>query len=47
MLAKPLSNVMMPNISWKYTADSPMVAIARAMPAAIGVPAMPHRVEGD
>ena len=37
MLAKPWSNVIMPNMSWKYTADSPIVAVARAMPAAIGV----------
>ena len=47
MLANPLSNVMMPNMSWKYTADSPIVAIARAMPAAMGTPAAPQRVDGD
>ena len=47
MLANPLSNVMIPNMSWKYTADSPMVAMARAMPAAMGMPAAPHRVDGD
>ena len=41
------SNVTRPNESWKNTADMPIVAIARAMVAAIGTPSMPQRVDSD
>src|SRR5258708_30271548 len=44
---KASSNVMSPNWSWKNTADSPTAATDRAMAAAIGTPATPHRVESD
>src|SRR3954468_8798292 len=41
------SKVMMPNMSWKNTADMPMVPIVRAIAAAIGMPSMPQRVDSD
>ena len=34
-------------MSWKNTADMPMVPIARAIAAAIGTPSMPQRVDSD
>ena len=34
-------------MSWKNTADMPMVAIARAIAAAIGTPSTPQRVDSD
>ena len=34
-------------MSWKKTADMPMVPIARAMAAAIGTPSMPQRVDSE
>ena len=39
------SKVIRPNMSWKNTADMPMVPIVRAIAAAIGTPSMPQRVE--
>ena len=45
--SKPASNVISPNMSWKNTADMPMVAIARAIAAAIGTPSTPQRVDSD
>jgi len=41
------SKVIRPNMSWKKTADMPMVPIARAMAAAIGTPSMPQRVDSE
>ena len=38
---------MRPNWSWKKTADKPTAATERAMAAAMGTPAAPHRVESD
>ena len=34
-------------MSWKKTADMPIVPIARAIAAAIGTPSMPQRVDSD
>ena len=34
-------------MSWKKTADMPMVPMVRAIAAAIGTPSMPQRVESD
>ena len=34
-------------MSWKNTADMPIVPIARAIAAAIGMPSMPQRVDSD
>ncbi len=34
-------------MSWKNTADMPMVPMVRAIAAAIGMPSMPQRVESD
>ena len=44
---KPSSKVTRPNGSWKKTADMPIVATARAMIEAIGLPWTPHLVESD
>ena len=41
------SKVIRPNRSWKNTADMPIVAIARAIAAAIGTPSMPQRVDSE
>ena len=45
--AKFASNVISPNMSWKNTADMPIVPMVRAIAAAIGTPSMPQRVESD
>ena len=34
-------------MSWKNTADMPIVPMARAIAAAIGMPSIPQRVESD
>ena len=41
------SNVMRPKLSWKKTADMPIVAIARAMALAMSAPLAPQRVDSD